>query len=81
MILLDIQVPEWNSTYDFELDEEMQTKEALQKVVQILTEQENVKGCCAEEMMLYDLQHEKVLNLACSLKEQGVKSGETLYLI
>ena len=81
MILVDIQVPKLNRTYDFELDEEMKTGELLAKITQIVAEKEKLENCSDEEMLLYDLNREKVLSEFCSLKQQGVKSGDRLYLI
>ena len=81
MILVDIQVPKLNRTYDYELDEEMKAGELLTKITQIVTEKEKLKNCSDEEMLLYDLNREKVLSEFYSLKQQGVKSGDRLYLI
>lgn len=81
MIVVDIQVPNLNRTYDFELDEEMKTGELLKKVIQTITEKECLEDCGESEMLLYDLSREMVLSESHSLKQQGVKSGEQLYLI
>ena len=55
MIVVDIQVPNLNRTYDFELDEEMKTGELLKKIIQTISEKENLKDCREDEMLLYDL--------------------------
>ena len=81
MIVVDIQVPNLNRTYDLELDEEMKTGELLKKIIQTISEKENLKDCREDEMLLYDLNRETVLSENRSLRQQGVKSGEQLYLI
>ena len=81
MIVVDIQVPNLNRTYDFELDEEMKTGELLKKIIQTISEKENLKDCREDEMLLYDLNRETVLSENRSLRQQGVKSGKQLYLI
>lgn len=81
MIAVDIQVPNLNRTYDFELDEEMKTGELLKKIVQTISEKESLEDCREDEMLLYDLSRETVLAENRSLRQQGVKSGEQLYLI
>lgn len=81
MIVVDIQVPNLNRTYDFELDEEMKTGELLKKIIQTISGKENLKDCREDEMLLYDLNRETVLSENRSLRQQGVKSGEQLYLI
>ena len=81
MIVVDIQVPNLNRTYDFELDEEMKTGELLKKIMQTISEKEKLEDCREDEMLLYDLNRETVLSENRSLRQQGVKSGEQLYLI
>ena len=81
MIVVDIQVPNLNRTYDFELDEEMKTGELLKKIIQTISEKESLNDCREDEMLLYDLNRETVLSENRSLRQQGVKSGEQLYLI
>lgn len=81
MIMVDIRVPGLNRTYDFELDEEMKTGELIKKIIQTITEKEQMEDCEESDMLLFDLNRETVLSGNCSLKQQGVKSGEQLYLI
>lgn len=81
MILVDIQVPSINQIYDFELDEEMPVGELIRSVSEIIAEKENMDYCREDEMKLYDLEHEKILNEVYSLEKQGIRSGEKLVLI
>lgn len=81
MVLLDIQVPAIDRIYDFELDEEIQIGELLKKIVQMIKEKEEIVTDKEEKLYLYAFQSEKVLRESDSLKQQGVKSGETLFLI
>lgn len=80
MILLDIQVPAINKTYDFELEEELTAGELTGQIVGIIAEREEL--CCNDQKMyLYAMSREIILDENCSLKQQKIKSGETLYLI
>lgn len=81
MILLDIQVPAIDRIYDFELDEEIPVEELLKKILQLIKEKEENVTEKEEKLYLYAFQREKVLTESDSLKKQGVKSGETLFLI
>lgn len=81
MILTDIQVPAVNRTYDFELDEEMPVKELTEKIVEIIGEKEEMSYDREDEMQLYAQSRGKVLDGERSLRQQGIRNGEKLYLI
>lgn len=81
MILVDIQVPIVNRTYDFELDDEMKTGELIREITGIIVEKEKLEEGVEGEMHLYSMFHEKILNEQLTLKQQGIGSGEKLYLI
>lgn len=81
MILVDIQVPALDRTYDFELDETLTVKKLTEKIIGIISHKEKVQSPCAEEMYLFALGREMLLNGDFSLKEQGIGTGEKLILI
>ncbi len=81
MILTDIQAPAVNRTYDFELDEEMPVKELTERIAEIIAEKEEMSYDREDEMQLYAKSREKVLDGGRSLRQQGIKNGEKLYLI
>ena len=81
MILVDIQVPSINMVYDFELDEETPAWELVREAAETIAEKERLGYSAEEGMHLYAMNHEKILNDAYSLKQQGIRSGEKLVLI
>lgn len=81
MILVDIQVPALDRTYDFELDETLTVKKLTEKIIGIISHKENLQSPCTEEMYLFALGREILLNRDFSLKEQGIGTGEKLILI
>lgn len=81
MILVDIRVPALDQCFDFELNEEMQAGELLQKVKELLADKiKNIKEC-EESLYFFAFYKEKLLDETLSLKEQGVVTGERLFLI
>lgn len=81
MILVDVQVPALDRTYDFELDETVAVKKLTEKMIAIISEKEKITGPSAEETVLFALGREVLLNGDFSLKEQGIGTGEKLILI
>lgn len=81
MILLDVQVPSLNKIYDFELEEEIPVGELIVKIMEIIAQKEGLECCMEDKMYLYAMGSETLLNDACSLKQQGIRGGERLYLI
>lgn len=80
MILVDIQVPETNGIYDFELDENVPVGEIAENAAGLAACREGMEYCGREPMYLYALQGERILDASLSLKEQGIGSGERLIL-
>lgn len=81
MILVDIHVPSMDRTYDFELDEDMTTKKATEKIVRIIAQKEYAEHEEEEKMFLFSMGRGSLLNSDFTLKEQGIKSGERLILL
>lgn len=81
MILVDVQVPSLDRTYDFELDETLPVDGLTEKMVTIIKEKEKLQAVSGEKMYLFALGRERLLNGAFSLKEQGIVTGEKLILI
>jgi len=70
-----------NRTYDFELEEEMPVKELTERIVEIIAEREEMSYDRKDEMQLYAKSRGKVLDGERSLRQQGIRNGEKLYLI
>jgi uncharacterized ubiquitin-like protein YukD len=81
MILLDVQVPQVDKVYDFELDEEMTAGELTEKITVMIAQQELMEYDRANQMFLYAMDHGKILQESLSLKQQGVRGGERLVLL
>jgi uncharacterized ubiquitin-like protein YukD len=81
MILLDVQVPQVDKVYDFELDEEMTAGELTEKITVMIAQQEHMEYDRANQMFLYAMDHGKILQESLSLKQQGVRGGERLVLL
>ena len=81
MILVDIEVPATDSVYDFELDEEIPVKALIEEIVKILMQKEKYIGRAEEKLYLYAYFGECLLCDEKSLKQQGVKTGEKLFLL
>ncbi len=81
MILVDVQVPALDKTFDFVLNEELTVGELTEEIVQFITE--HVK--CVKEpekaVLLYAFYKECILDAALTLAEQGIKAGEKLILL
>ena len=80
MIMVDIEVPVLGQVYDFELNEEKETKKLLEEIVEIIAEKEKKKVYKESEMLLYAYQSECILNAELTLKEQGIGNGVRLVL-
>ncbi len=81
MILVDILIPALDSCFDFELSEEVKVGELLRKVKELLSEKVRKLLPENEKLYFYAFYQGKLLEEELSLKEQGVVTGERLYLI
>ena len=80
MILVDVQIPALDRTYDFELDEETPVGELVEKIAQLIREKARMPPE-TEKLCLYAFFKEKVLNEKLSLHQQGIETGEKLLLM
>lgn len=94
MVLVEVQVPTLNRRYDFELDEERYVGELTEEVIELIQEKEGLmpekkekdpeKGSLtggAEKYCFYVWEQERILTEEETLKQQGVRNGDILYLI
>ena len=94
MILVEVQVPTLNRRYDFELDEERHAGELTEEVIELIREKEGLmpdkeetdsgKGSLireTEKYCFYVWEQERILAEEETLKQQGVRNGDILYLI
>ncbi len=81
MILVDILIPALDSCFDFELNEEAKTGELLKKVKELLSQKVRKLLPESEKLYFFAFYQGRLLDEELSLKEQGVVTGERLYLI
>lgn len=82
MILVDIKVPSVDCTYDFQLDEDSTIYNIVGEVSELISQKEhcNVVGS-SENLMLCLLGSNRVLSVNSTLRESGVKTGDSLILV
>lgn len=80
MILVDIQVPMLDRVFDFELDEEAETGKLIEDISLLIARQEHLNCKNIENMCLYALGQEGIIEKTRTLKQQGVKAGDRLIL-
>lgn len=82
MILVDVFFPELNRNIDFQLDENVRGWEIAEEIA-TMAGRSCGRSFEAEEnaILLYSMDTRQGLNLDCSLKENGVKSGDRLLFV
>ena len=80
MILVEVQVPVLNRRYDFELDEESLVADLTELVAELIREKEGLTGK-TEKHCFYVWEQERIPREDETLKQQGVRNGNILYLI
>lgn len=81
MIMVDVEVFLLDRIYDFELDENAAAGEVKEKIIKLIEENLKIKRAEGEEMELYALRQEKILNDKMTSAQQGVQNGDRLVLI
>ena len=81
MILVDIQIPMLDKVLDFELDEESEVGKLIEDISLLAAQQESLTCRNVENMCLYALGQEEILEKDKSLKQQGIRAGDRLILI
>lgn len=81
MVMVDVEVPALDRVYDFELEKEALTGELTEKIVTLIVQNSGLLKEQSEELYLYALQQEKILNPKMTLKQQGIQNGDRLVLI
>lgn len=81
MILVEIQVPALDTSYDFELKKEKLTEELLADILALICEQELISCADGRKLQLYSLHQEGLLEKTKSLEQQGIGPGDELILV
>lgn len=81
MILVDVAVPVLDEVFDFELDEEVPVNELMKTIVILLAQALGSRPEIQEELYLYALRQECILNPHMTLKQQEIGWGDRLILL
>lgn len=81
MILVEIQVPTLDTSFDFELKKEKLTEELLADILALICEQELIGCADGRKLQLYSLRQKGLLEKSKSLEQQGIGSGDELILV
>lgn len=82
MILVDLEFPVSGQIYQFRLDECMTVNHAIDEVLSIIAQKERSDFSeDKEKWMLCSKTGRKILNRTMSLKEQGIRTADSLILV
>ena len=82
MILVDIYVPSVDKTYDFQLNEGISIYSVVEEISEMIGQKEHSKIVGrTDELFLCHYKTQRVLDKKCSLKEEGVVTGDKLLLV
>ncbi|MCC8081519.1 MAG: EsaB/YukD family protein [Lachnospiraceae bacterium] len=81
MILVEVNFYMFHRTYDFKLDETIPVRDVVAQMVQVIAQKERIPvGRDAGLFMLGSLKRQKIFCSCTTLAENGIRSGETLFL-
>lgn len=81
MILIEVNVPALDCSYDFECDEQVQVEKLIKEMISLIEEKEKIPCKDRRERYLYIPEQRRFLKMDEELERQGVKSGDRLVLI
>lgn len=81
MILLEVQVPALDGSYDFECDKQIQAERLVEEIISLIEEKEKLPCKDRKERYLYIPEQRRFLKMDEELGKQGIKSGDRLVLI
>ena len=81
MITIDVLVPITGKVYDFTLDENISVATATEEIIELIVQKENYSTDNINEMFLFSKKENVALNTKFSLKENGVETGNRLFLV
>lgn len=82
MILLDIHVPAFNTTYNFSVDENIPIRDVIRHMTDLILQKEQCEPeGDPEELILCDLKKGIILSSKAALAEYGIQNGAELMLL
>ena len=82
MILVDIEVPSVDSSYDFQLDEDSSVYNIIGEISELISQKEHcsIMGNI-ESLMLCTKKDRRILSVNSTLRDSGVQTGDSLILV
>lgn len=81
MITIDVFVPMIGKTYDFSIDENIIVETIIEEITELIIQKENFVSSEVSDMYLFSNSDNQMLNKMFSLKENGIDTGDQLFLI
>lgn len=82
MILVDVYVPSVNSTYDFQLDEEVRIGLLIEEIGEMVCRREHCQlDGKMEKLLLCSMDNREIIPKQTTLLKYGVKTGARLMLL
>ena len=82
MILVDIYVPSLDKTYDFQVDETVQTEKLILEIAEMIgNDMKAEKKIEAEKLLLCSMDQGQILHKNGSLQSYGIRNGSRLLLV
>lgn len=81
MITIDVFVPMIGKTYDFSIDENIIVETIIEEITELIIQKENFVSSEVSDMYLFSNSDNQMLNKMFSLKENGIDTGDRLFLI
>ncbi|MDE7249632.1 MAG: EsaB/YukD family protein [Lachnospiraceae bacterium] len=81
MILIEVQVPALDGSYDFECIEQTRVDKLIEEMISLIEEKEKLPCKDRTERYLYIPEQRRFLKMDEELGKQGIKSGDRLVLI
>lgn len=81
MILIEVQVPALDGSYDFECTELIRVDKLIEEMISLIEEKEKLPCKDRKERYLYIPEQRRFLKMDEELGKQGIKSGDRLVLI
>lgn len=81
MILIEVQVPALDGSYDFECAKQIQVDKLVKEIISLIEEKEKLPCKDKKERYLYIPEQRRFLKMDEELGKQGVKSGDRLVLV
>lgn len=82
MILVDIYIPSLDRTYDFQVDETIQTEKVIMEIAEMIGNDVKIETKPkTEKMLLCSMDEKQILKKHISMQACGIKNGSKLMLV